>query len=181
FVCAVTGEPVSAQKAIGALTGKIEELEKEGSPRLTAEKAAKLVPKFGINEPTIEFLAVGRDWDELRGEFVPCLSYANKAASRNPKKGYCTGLGAICSQMVVDNLFKKEMSIEAAVEVALQALYFAAFSHEVKGQTVEAIEVCVISGESINTSRYTVEHLHKKFAHLVKERHDYLRSNPAPR
>lgn len=42
---------------------------------MTAEKAAKLVPKFGINEATLEFLAVGRDWDEQVLVFPTLMIY----------------------------------------------------------------------------------------------------------
>lgn len=151
FVCAMTGVPVSAEKAIRALTKKITDLKEEGAPRLTVEESGEYVPEFSKqtkNGDLIEILFAGRDWDEGQGGFVPCLSYANKRGSFNPEKSMCTGLEAIYSQVTVDNLFKKQMSIDDAEDVALETIYFASFYQEIEGQAVEAVDESALDRQS---------------------------------
>ncbi|KAI3883344.1 hypothetical protein MKW92_039590 [Papaver armeniacum] len=179
----MTGEqPALAEKALQALTGKIKELKAEGSPTLTVKKAAQFVPKFSDqmkNENLIEFLAVGLDLDEERN-LRPCLFYATTSGSVKTD-AYATGLGSIYSQSVLDWLFKKQMSIDEAVDVALTAVYSAAFCNEVKGQAVETVHVCVITSQNTTILRYGVKFLHEKYAPLLKEREDQLLRNPVPR
>ncbi|KAI3923292.1 hypothetical protein MKW92_002734, partial [Papaver armeniacum] len=70
----------------------------------------------------------------------------------------------------VDNLFKEQMSIDDAEDVALEAIYTAAFYQEIDGQAVEAVDVWVITADGITTKRHLVEDLHATYGPLVEER-----------
>ncbi|KAI3885475.1 hypothetical protein MKX03_021937, partial [Papaver bracteatum] len=147
--------------------------------RYKTEEVAKSLPRVmdGKRKDFTEILVVGRDWDEQQGDFVPCLSYANQSKHFDPPDTCCTGIGSMYSQSILDMEFRFDMSKDVAVDIALRAIYFAAIFGKVKGQAVEAVDVCVVTAETIHIKHYDVEYLHETYGPLVEERKEAIRKN----
>ncbi|KAI3859101.1 hypothetical protein MKX03_008166 [Papaver bracteatum] len=176
LVFAMTGDPVPAEKARRALVEKTKQLVEEGSPTSAMKNTAKFLPDLynqTQHKDEIELLAIGMDWDELRGECVPCLSFSTTTVSYNPD-AYAAGSGAMTARGALAVLYEKNLSLDQATDLALRAIYYGAFSHTVEGQAVKIVEVCVITAEQVTITRCDVKDLHEKYAPLVKEREDYF-------
>ncbi|XP_026395728.1 proteasome subunit beta type-5-like [Papaver somniferum] len=97
--------------------------------------------------------------DEMGGNLF-LVSFANTSVSFKPD-AYAAGSGSMSSHAALDMLYEKNMSLEEATDLALQAIYDAAFSHTVDGQAVEAVD------GDVTFKRHDVKDLHAKYGHLV--------------